>query len=74
MSRQGVPRGGFFEAPGWPGVKLWKNAFGKVFTAADYVPVLQGWKDGSPIDVSGLVSAKPVADIRSGGRSCARIR
>ena len=50
--------GGWFEAPGWPGVKLWKNAFGKTFAAEDYVPVLQGWKDGAPIDVAGLVSAK----------------
>ncbi len=50
--------GGWFEAPGWPGVKLWKNSFGKTWTAADYVPVLQGWKDGAPIDVVGLVSAK----------------
>jgi len=50
--------GGYFEAVGWPGVRLWKNAFGKVFTAEDYVPVLQGWKDGKPIDVAGLVSAK----------------
>lgn len=40
------------------GVKLWKNAFGKIFIAEDYVPVLQGWKDGAPIDVAGLVSAK----------------
>ncbi len=50
--------GAFFEAPGWPGVRLWKNAFGKTWTAADYVPVLQGWKDGAPIEVGGLVSAK----------------
>ncbi len=50
--------GAYFEAPGWPGVKLWKNAFGKSFAAEDYVPVLQGWKDGAPIEVSGLVSAK----------------
>jgi DNA topoisomerase-3 len=50
--------GTFFEAPGWPGVKLWKTAFGKTFTAADYIPILQGWKDGTPIDVPGLVSAK----------------
>ena len=50
--------GGYFEAPGWPGVKLWKNAFGKLFTAEDYLPVLQGWKDGTAIDVSGLVSMK----------------
>jgi DNA topoisomerase-3 len=50
--------GGWFEAPGWAGVKLWKNSFGKTWTAADYVPILQGWKDGAPIDVAGLVSAK----------------
>ena len=50
--------GTFFEAPGWPGLKLWKNSFGKTFTAADYVAVLQGWKDSAPIDVTGLVSAK----------------
>jgi DNA topoisomerase-3 len=50
--------GGYFEAPGWPGVKLWKTAFGKAFAAADYVPVLQGWKDSQPIEVGGLVSAK----------------
>jgi DNA topoisomerase-3 len=50
--------GGFFEAPGWPGVKLWKSAFGKTFAAGDYVPILQGWKDGQPIEVLGLVSAK----------------
>ena len=50
--------GTFFEAPGWPGVKLWKTAFGKTFSAADYVPILQGWKDNAPIDVSALVSAK----------------
>ena len=66
--------GGYFEAPGWPGVKLWKNAFGKAFTAEDYVPVLQGWKDGAPIEVGGLVSmksgkvyaAKIVLDEKSG--------
>jgi DNA topoisomerase-3 len=50
--------GGWFEAPGWPGVRLWKSAFGKTWTAEDYVPVLQGWKDGAPIDVAGLVAAK----------------
>jgi len=50
--------GGYFEAAGWPGVKLWKTAFGKTFTADDYLPVLQGWKDEHPVDVGGLVSAK----------------
>ena len=35
-----------------------ETAFGKLFTAEDYVPVLQGWKDGKPIEVSALVSAK----------------
>lgn len=53
-----LDHGGYFEAAGWAGVKLWKNAFGKAFTAEDYVPILQGWKDGKPIDVAGLVSAK----------------
>ena len=53
-----LDHGGFFAAPGWPGVKLWKKAFGREFTAEDYVPILQGWKDGAPIAVSGLVSAK----------------
>jgi DNA topoisomerase-3 len=53
-----IDHGNYFEASGWPGVKLWKNAFGKVFTAEDYVPILQGWKDATPIDVTGLVSAK----------------
>ncbi len=69
-----LDHGGFFEAPGWPGVKLWKHAFGREFTAEDYVPVLQGWKDGAPIAVSGLVSlksgktytAKIVVDERAG--------
>jgi DNA topoisomerase-3 len=50
--------GGWFEAPGWPGVRLWKSAFGKTWTAEDYGPVLQGWRDGAPIDVAGLVAAK----------------
>lgn len=50
--------GAYFEAPGWPGVKLWKTAFGKTFAAEDYLPVLQGWKDERPVEVGGLVSAK----------------
>jgi len=57
--RQAPPRRrDVLRSPGWPGVKLWKTAFGKTFTAADYVPILQGWKDNAPIDVTGLVSAK----------------
>ncbi len=53
-----LDHGNYFEAAGWPAVKLWKNAFGKTFTAEDYVAILQGWKDAKPIDVTGLVSAK----------------
>lgn len=53
-----LDHGNSFEAAGWPAVKLWKNAFGKTFTAEDYVAILQGWKDAKPIDVTGLVSAK----------------
>jgi DNA topoisomerase-3 len=50
--------GTFFEAPGWPGVRLYKQAFGRAFTAEDYLPILEGWKNGTPIMVEGLVSTK----------------
>ena len=53
-----IDHGNAFEAAGWPAVKLWKTAFGKTFTAEDYVAILQGWKDAKPIDVTALVSAK----------------
>lgn len=50
--------GNYFEAPGWPGVRLYKQAFGRAFTAEDYLPILEGWKSGTPIVVEGLVSTK----------------
>lgn len=53
-----LDHGTFFEAIGWPGVRLYKNAFGRVFAAEDYLPILEGWKAGTPIVVTGLVSAK----------------
>jgi len=50
--------GKYFEAPGFPGVRLWKTAFGREFTAMDYVPILQGWVDKKPVTVDKLVSGK----------------
>ncbi|PTX95604.1 DNA topoisomerase [Opitutus sp. ER46] len=48
--------GNYFIAPGWPQVRLYKQAFGRTFTAADYVPILQGWDSGTILTVDGLVS------------------
>ena len=53
-----LDHGTYFVAAGWPKVRLYKQAFGRAFTAADYVPILQGWENGVPITVDGLVSAK----------------
>ncbi len=53
-----LDHGTYFIAPGWPKVRLYKQAFGRAFTAADYVPILQGWETGVIITVDGLVSAK----------------
>lgn len=50
--------GNYFEAPGWPGLKLYKSAFGKTFTPVDWIVVLEGWVSGQAIVVSGLVSKK----------------
>jgi DNA topoisomerase-3 len=53
-----LDHGGYFEAPGWPEVRLYKQAYGRTFTAEDYLPVLEGWKADQPIVVTGLISAK----------------
>jgi DNA topoisomerase-3 len=53
-----LDHGIYFEATGWPGVRLYKTAFGRAFTAEDYLPILEGWKTGTPIVVENLVSAK----------------
>ncbi|HVU35567.1 MAG TPA: DNA topoisomerase [Opitutaceae bacterium] len=53
-----LDHGIYFAAAGWPNVRLYKNAFGRTFTAEDYVPILDGWHQGAPIAVGGLVSAK----------------
>lgn len=50
--------GKWFEAEGWPGVRLYKNAFGRDFTATDYVAILTGWHNNAPEVVTGLVSRK----------------
>lgn len=53
-----LDHGIYFEAPGWPGVRLYKTAFGRAFAAEDYLPILEGWKAGAPIVVENLVSVK----------------
>jgi DNA topoisomerase-3 len=50
--------GNYFEAPGWPGLKLYKTAFGKVFTVDDWIAILESWANGQGMVVSGLVSKK----------------
>lgn len=51
-----LDRGMFFEAPGFPGVRLWKQAFGRGWTAEDYVTLLAGVVAGEPVEFGGLVS------------------
>ena len=53
-----LDRGNYFEAPGFPGVRLWKNGFGRTWTAEDYVRLLEGVVAGSPVEFDGLVSKK----------------
>ncbi len=48
--------GTYYEAAGWAGVRLYKNAFGRAFTAEEYLPILEGWKAGTPVVITGLVS------------------
>jgi DNA topoisomerase III len=48
----------YFAAAGWPNLRLYKQAFGRVFTGADYAAILEGWHKETPITVDGLVSAK----------------
>jgi len=50
--------GNYFEAPGWPSLRLYKSAFGKTFTGSEWIAVLEGWVNGQAIVVSGLVSKK----------------
>ena len=50
--------GNYFEAPGWPGLKLYKTAFGKTFTVEEWIAILESWASGQGRVVSGLVSKK----------------
>ena len=48
--------GNHWIAPGWPKLKLFKTAFGKQWTLADYIAVLEANHKGAPIVVRGLMS------------------
>ena len=49
-----LDRGSCFEAPGFPEIRLWKNALGKEWTAADYVSLLAGFIAKQPVEFFGL--------------------
>lgn len=53
-----LDRGNHFEAPGFPGVRLWKDAMGRSWTAEDYVRLLDGVVRGAPALFEGLVSKR----------------
>jgi DNA topoisomerase-3 len=53
-----LDHGLYFAAAGWPKLRLYKHAFGREFSAAEYVAILSGWHNGSAITVDGLVSLK----------------
>ena len=53
-----LDHGTYFVAAGWPNVRLYKQAFGRAFTAADYIPILTGWHTAAIVTVDGLVSLK----------------
>jgi DNA topoisomerase III len=53
-----LDHGAYFVAAGWPKLRLYKQAFGRVFSAADYVAILAGWHTGVIVTVDGLVSLK----------------
>jgi len=52
-----LDRGPFFEAAGWPGVRLWKSAFGKAWSAAEFVALLESVLAKKPFHATGLKSA-----------------
>ncbi len=53
-----LDRGNHFEAPGFPGLRLWKDALGRSWTAEDYVRLLDGVVRGEPALFDGLVSKR----------------
>jgi len=53
-----LDRGAYFESPGFAGVRFWKNAFGRTWTAEDVVRLIQGVVDGAPAEFTDLVSQR----------------
>jgi DNA topoisomerase III len=51
-----IDRGEAFEAPGFEGTLLWKNAFGRAWTASDYARLLEGVVANQPVEFKELVS------------------
>jgi len=53
-----LDRGAYFESPGFAGVRFWKNAFGRTWTAEDVVRLIQGVVEGAPAEFTDLVSQR----------------
>lgn len=53
-----LDRGAYFESPGYPGVRFWKNAFGRTWPAEDVVRLIQGVVDQAPVEFTDLVSQR----------------
>jgi DNA topoisomerase-3 len=53
-----LDREAYFESPGFPGVRFWKNAFGRTWSAEDVVRLIQGVVDKAPVEFTDLVSQR----------------
>ncbi len=53
-----LDREAYFESPGFPGVRFWKNAFGRTWSPEEVVRLLQGVVDKAPAEFTDLVSQR----------------
>ncbi len=53
-----LDRGAYFESPGFPGVRFWKNAFGRTWAPEDVLRLIRGVVDKAPAEFTDLVSQR----------------
>ncbi len=53
-----LDREAYFESPAFPGVRFWKNAFGRTWAPEDVVRLIQGVVDNVPAEFTDLVSQR----------------
>ena len=53
-----LDREAYLESPGFPGVRFWKNAFGRTWSPEDVVRLIQGVVDQAPAEFTDLVSQR----------------